>query len=181
MDGKPKRKQNQSVGTVKASRKTAVTRRKVFIERWLVNGNNATEAAKFAGFSAHTAASQGQRLLKNPEVKALIGTRAEQALTDAQLTTERWAQEMVCLGHFDPGELYDQDGGLIPIHQLPEHVRRAIASVEVVVGKDKETTKKVKFWDKNAALANIGKHLGMFEKDNKQKDRSVKVLVQMMG
>jgi phage terminase small subunit len=152
------------------SKAAVAQRKKLFIERYLVNGNNATEAAKFAGFSDKVACQQGFRLLQREDVKALLGRRAEEIVQDVQLTTERWAKEMACIGHFDPGELYDADGNLIPIHKLPEHVRRAISSVEIESrregrGEDAVTvqTSKIKLWDKNTALANVGKHLGAFE------------------
>lgn len=176
-----------------SSQAAATRRRKVFVERYLVNGNNATEAAKFAGFSQKTAYSAGQRLLNHPKTKELMGVRAEQVVMDAQLTTDRWAKEMACIGHFDAGELYDPAGNLIPIHLLPEHVRRAISSVEHVHGMTTKpesngkvtaipgSTVKVKMCDKNTALANIGKHLGMFERDNHQKAQRIQVLVQLVG
>jgi phage terminase small subunit len=49
-------------GTSKAA---AATRRRLFIETYLANGHNATQAAISAGYSAKTAGSQGQRLLKD--------------------------------------------------------------------------------------------------------------------
>lgn len=170
------------------------TRRKVFAERYLINGNNATEAAKFAGYSEKTAYSLGSRMLKHPDVQAIITARSAAIMRKAELTTDRWAEEMACIGHFDPGELYDAEGNLIPIHKLPAHVRRAIASVEVDVnavtngateeGETKRltsTTHKIKLWDKNTALANIGKHLGVFEQDNRQRTNAIQVNVVLRG
>jgi Terminase small subunit len=43
----------------------AAARRGVFVQAYMANGHNATQAAITAGFSAKTAYSQGQRLL-NP-------------------------------------------------------------------------------------------------------------------
>jgi phage terminase small subunit len=163
------------------SKETAARRRAVFAERYLVNGNNATEAGIFAGLSEKTAYSSAQRMLKDPKTQELLGNRVTALLVDAKLTTERWAKEMACLAHFDPGELYDEAGHLIPMGKLPEHVRRAIASVEVDTDSHGTTTKKVKLWDKNTALANVGKHLGMFEQDNRQKAVPIQVVVQLMG
>lgn len=156
-----------------------------------MNGNNRTEAAIFAGYAKKHAAVAAHRLFNRPEVMAMIADRAEQVVLDAQLSTERWSKEMACIGHFDPRELYDKDGNLIPIHLLPEHVARAIAAVEVEreTVRDKkgaiktvtDDTVKMKFWDKNAALANIGKHLGLFEQDNRQRTNPIQVVVQLVG
>lgn len=166
----------------------AAIRRKVFAERWLVNGNNASEAAIHAGWSAKTSRSTGSQILKEPDVQAIIGTRIDKVLHEAELTTERWAKEMACIGHFDPGELYDENDNLIPLNKLPEHVRRAIGSIDIdqrYEGKGDDarlvTTTKIKPWDKNQALANIGKHLGVFEKDNQQKVEPIHVTVTFVG
>lgn len=53
-----------------------------FLEEYLANPN-ATEAAKRAGYSEKTAYSQGQRLLKNVEIKNALGTRVEKAIITA--------------------------------------------------------------------------------------------------
>jgi hypothetical protein len=117
-----------------------------------------------------------------------VETRIAEVVQEAELNTTRWAKEMAAIGHLDPGELYDAQGNLIPVHQLPEHVRRAIASVEIEhrtsgKGDDRETvvTQKVKMNDKNAALANIGRHLGAFDKDNAQRVTAIQVNVTLVG
>lgn len=54
----------------------------LFVEAYLAN-SNATEAAKKAGYSAKTAYSQGQRLLKNVEIQARLQKRVEKAIMSA--------------------------------------------------------------------------------------------------
>lgn len=51
------------------------TKQRAFVEAYLANGFNATQAAVAAGYSPKTAYSQGSRLLKNVEVRAAIETR----------------------------------------------------------------------------------------------------------
>ena len=102
---------------------------------------------------------------------------AKKIAFSADLSAERWAAELACIAHFDPRELYDAAGNLIPLHLLPEHVRRAIASVEPVA----DGSVKVKMWDKNTALANIGKHLGLFERGNMRKSEPIHVTVTLVG
>ncbi len=178
------------VTAVKAgsSKVSAVVRRKLFAERYLVNGRNGTEAAMHVGAPEAGARVAAHNWLKHPDVKALIEARTTEVLAEATLNTERWAKEMAAIGHFDPGELYDEGGNLIPIHQLPVHVRKAISSVKrehrtVGKGEERETvmTEEVKLWDKNAALANIGRHLGVFEKDNKQNVTAIQVNLTLVG
>lgn len=50
--------------------------------------SNATESAKKAGYSEKTAYSQGQRLLKNVEVKAYIDERLNQIKSDRIATID---------------------------------------------------------------------------------------------
>lgn len=60
-------------------------KRKTFIAEYLISGN-ATEAAKRAGYSARTAYSTGQRLLKNVEVMQEIQQKQNEALNKAEIT-----------------------------------------------------------------------------------------------
>ena len=54
--------------------------------------SNATESAKKAGYSEKTAYSQGQRLLKNAEVKAYIDERLSQIKSDRIATIDEVMQ-----------------------------------------------------------------------------------------
>ncbi len=175
---------------IKASTSQAavLVRRKLFAERYLTNGRNATEAAIHVGYAEANAAKAGFRLLQYPDVQTLIAARTEQVVAKAILTTDKWAQEIAGIGHFDPGEMYDENGDLIPIHKMPVHVRKAIGSIKHSTRRDGKgedaayiTTTEVKAWDKNAALANIGRHLGVFEKDNRQQVTAIQVNLRLVG
>lgn len=50
-------------------------KRKAFADNFIENGGNATDAAKKAGYSARTAYSTGNRLLKNDEIRAYIAEK----------------------------------------------------------------------------------------------------------
>ena len=60
-------------------------KRKIFVSEYSKSGN-ATEAAKKAGYSARTAYSAGQRLLKNVEVLEEIKKVQNEALARAELS-----------------------------------------------------------------------------------------------
>ncbi len=157
-------------GTSKAS---AADRKAVFVEAYIANGGNATQAAITAGLSAKTASSSGQRMLKDVEVATQIASRAQAVADKYKLTTELAARSIYQEMMFDPAKLYDEQGRLKPITELDEDTRMALASIEVdeVGGGDSPlvTTRKVKWANRYQAREQLMKHLGMFGEDNKQK------------
>lgn len=152
----------------------AANRRKLFIEAYLTNGGNASQAAIAAGYSPHTAGVTGSRLLKHVEVLAQLQQRRNALLSKLELTTESVLKSLAQAVHFDPRKLYDASGGLKPIHDLDEDTAMALSGFEVTEEKDRGKvvgfTKKVKWLDKNAAREQAMKHLGLYEQDNKQRN-----------
>jgi phage terminase small subunit len=183
----PNRKAKPSPARIKAGHPpgAAELRRKLFVEALLSNGENVTQAALAAGFSPKSAASQGSRLLKNAKTKAELDRRRSEICALVQLTTERTLREVARLAYSDPRNLFRPDGTLKPIHELDDDTAATIASIEVdevkaggaVVGQ----TKKLKQWDKGQALDKAMKHLGLYEKDNKQPAEEVASAIRDVG
>ncbi len=100
--------------------------------------------------------------------------RQAAAAYDCQINLRRVMLEESCVAFLDPIDLFDKEGSIVAPHELPERIRRAIASVEVKELKsdgdgEKRYKYKYKFWDKGKSLERISKHLGLYEKDNVQK------------
>jgi phage terminase small subunit len=181
-------------GTSKVS---AAQRRALFVEAYISNGGNATQAAISAGYSARSAGTQGYNLLKHPDIVSRIAERSAKTIQIAQqntlLTIERVQQEIARLAFSNAKGLFRPDGSMIPVHELDDDMSAAIASVEVRTeasgtSEDDEdgesetrvlSTRKVKLWEKVSALNLAARHLGMFEKDNAQQGApiSIKVLL----
>lgn len=148
------------------------TRRMAFIESYIANGGNATEAAKTAGYTERSAYNAASRLMKNDEVRAAIAIRAREIADRYGLTTELAARSIVQELTFDPAKLYDATGNLKPITELDEDTRMALTAIEFEqVGSPEAPVfvRKVKWGNRSAARGDLMKHLGMFEKDNAQK------------
>ncbi len=130
---------------------------------------NATQAAIRSGYSEDTARQQGSRLLTNDDIAEAVAEGQAKALADAGLTATRVLEEMRRLAFVSIQDLFDTEGNLIPIHQLPRHVASAVASVEVVKKNlaagdgQTDTVHKLKTWDKPKALDMLGKHFGLLE------------------
>lgn len=154
------------------SKQAAEARRHKFVEAYIANGGNATEAAREAGYSAKTADQQGSRLLKDVKVSALIADRAEKVATKYELTTELVTKSIVQELRFDPAKIYNEDGSLKAIHELDEDTRAALTAVEFEQHGSPDApvfVRKLKWTPKSTAREQAMKHLGMFEKDNQQR------------
>ncbi|MDH2234558.1 terminase small subunit [Delftia tsuruhatensis] len=140
---------------------------------------NATQAATRAGYSAKTAASQGERLLRNVEVAKAIQEAQAARSERTEITQDMVLRELAKIGFSDIRKVVrwgttelrtteDKDGEAVtePYHglrlvaadEIDDDTAAAIA--EVSEGRD---GLKVKFHDKKGALVDIGRHLGMFK------------------
>jgi phage terminase small subunit len=133
------------------------------------------EAYEKAGFTANR--GNAGRLNANEDVAKRIRELQEGAAKSAGVTIERVARGFFAIADVDIAKCYDKNGNLLPIHEIPKSVRRAIASIEVdeiYEGTGRERfvighTKKVKFWSKIDAWTALGRHVGFFTKDNERK------------
>lgn len=91
---------------------------------------NATEAAKRAGYSPRTAYAQGSRLLKHAEVAAFVAGRVQKLEEKKFLDVGRMEEELDALVNFDPATMYDAEGKLLAIKDMPERTRRALAGFD---------------------------------------------------
>ena len=167
----------------------AALRRQRFIDAYLSNGHNATQAAITAGFSPKTACAQGQRLLRKVEVSGEIARAAEQAAQALGLERERALEEIAHISFFDPRKLFNSDGTFKNPDEWDAETAAAVASFETVEKSSGRSAgdepnirvTKVKLWDKNAALEKAMKHLGLYEKDNAQRGPELSLQVVLVG
>lgn len=158
-----------------------------FVSEYLLSGN-ATQAAINAGYSEKTAYKIGAENLRKPQIAALlaqkqvvIAQRQDSRLERMELTDERISREIARIAFFDPRRMFDTEGNPKPLHELDDDTAAAIAGLEVLEqfegrGEDRVFVgylKKYKIADKNAALTNAAKILGMFKKDNEQPGEKV--------
>lgn len=137
-----------------------------FVDEYLVD-LNATQAAIRAGYSAKTAESAGSRLLRNVKVQAAIQQAMADRLKRTEITQDRVLLEYARIAFFDPAKLFGDDGRPLPLTQIDENTRRAIAGLDVcTVGNGDMGAgeiQKFRIANKLTALEQVGKHLGMFQ------------------
>ena len=115
--------------------------------------------------------------MKNVKVRQELDNRRTEVALKVGLTTERTLLEVARLAYSDPRKFYNADGSLKSILELDDDCAATIASVEwdevKAEGRVIGLTRKLKQWDKNAALEKAMKFHGAYEKDNAQPNAAV--------
>lgn len=128
---------------------------------------NATQAAIRAGYSAKTAAQQGERLLRNVEISAAVAKSTQQQLDKAELSAVRVLEELRRLSFADIRGLFDSAGNLKPLHELTAEQAACIAGFEVIkknaeAGDGKtDVVHKIRVIDKTRSLEMLAKHFAL--------------------
>jgi phage terminase small subunit len=165
-----------------ASQDATELRKSAFVEAYIANGGNATEAAISAGYSANTARQAGSRLLTQVDIKQQVANRRAELADRYRLTSDRVLEQLGKIVYADVRKAFDKSGNLLAVQDMPDEVAHAITSIEVetMPGKGQDVdgtgmrwigrTVKVKFADKGAAIDKAMKHLGLFKADNQQRN-----------
>ena len=155
---------------------------------------NASAAALRAGYSQRTAGRTAAELMKDARVQAEIQRLTAAKAARASMEADEVVEQLVNIVRSDisdvmtwgMSEVEDDEGlpnGVAILRpnvtvfnsaDLPRAITGAIAEVSMT---DKGTFK-VKMHDKGAAIDKLMRHLGMFEKDNKQVADGLAMLIQ---
>lgn len=136
-----------------------------FVREYLVD-LNATQAAIRAGYSARSASTEGERLLRNAEIAAAVQRGMDKRADKVGITAERVLREIEKLAFFDPRKLFDDDGAPIHVSKLDDDTAAAVAGLDVVMQGNQDVgfaqVLKVKLTDKSKNLELLGRHLKLF-------------------
>ncbi len=152
-----------------------------FVAEYLID-LNATQAAIRAGYSADTARQQGARLLTNVHIEQAIAEAQGERSARTEITADMVLKELAKIGFADMRKLLKWTGNLprMDLDRAEETGEVEISAANFVrlfdsdelgddivgaiseISQTKDGALKVKLHDKQAALVNIGRHLGMF-------------------
>lgn len=118
-----------------------------------------TAAARAAGFKHPAQAAQ--RVMKLVPVQEYLGKLLRERMDTLELSATMVLEELLAIAKFDPADLHDEDGRLLPIHEMPARARRALAGLELEDNGEVRTAK-VRYCNKLEALQLLMRHMGMF-------------------
>lgn len=153
--------------------KRLTDKQKRFVEEYCVDFN-ATQAAIRAGYSKKTAKETGYENLTKPHIKNEIDKRIEKRKKKLEVTEKEIIAELAKIGFSDMSKYYEQGFELKDITTLPIEFTSAIKEV-VNIKTDKTTRIGIKLYAKVHALELLGKHLGMWQADQSDKDWHVTI------
>ncbi len=137
-------------------------KRKRFCEEYVkcLDGN---KAAILAGYSKKTARNKASNLLTMPKVASYLKQLQDGIAKRNEITIDELIRDLAEIKNLDVADLYDIDGLPVDISQLPASFTRCIQEVT-----ETNTATKIKVYSKLEAIEKLAKHLGFYEKDNKQ-------------
>lgn len=165
------------------------TKQEKFCQEYMID-LNATQAAMRAGYCARTVNKTGPaNLVKvgvQAEIQRLISKRSERT----EITADKVVLELAKLA-FSNIEDYltvDEDGEtrLKNFDDIERNVLAAVESIKISTMKNKDksreyTTTQFKLCSKLNALEQLGKHLGIYKKDNEQKGQTIFDILAIVG
>jgi phage terminase small subunit len=137
--------------------------------------NNATAAARAAGFSEKSAANQGSRLLKRLDIQGAIAqaraSKSKKTETEAENLADKVLSELSKLAFGNLQDCFDlATGELRPISQLPRDVAATLTAFE-----NNKGFQKIKTGSKMGALELLSKITQLVKQD--QQFQAVQIII----
>lgn len=141
---------------------------------------NGTQAAIRAGYSTKTAKEQAARLLTNVNVQARVKELQGAIGKRLDITAEKVVQEFAKIGFSNIQDYIEVGNEVMDLKTIEPEKAAAVESITTSVTEfgsgasaGTKTKRTFKLHSKVSALENLGKHLGIFEKDNSQQAGNV--------
>lgn len=153
-------------------------------------------AAVQAGFAESCAGNQATKLLKREDVQDYLLELSRASLAKIDLEDNDVLRGLGYIATVDLGELIDKQGNPMPIHDLPEQLRRALQSIKF--GKVTTVTERrniesgemieeittvttqvveIKLPDRLKAYELVGRHLQLFTEDDTHRGEAATLII----
>lgn len=154
----------------------------LFCREWLVDFN-ATQAAIRAGYSIDSARQIGSENLSKPSIKARIeAIRKDIDLRNGGLT-QRLIDELSKIAFSNIQDYVGESNEVKDMAEIDRDQAAAVGSIKRSLTEfgdedhgGTKTTVEFKLHDKVSAIEKLGRYVGLFENDNKQKSTVIRVI-----
>lgn len=157
-------------------RATVKARKARFVDAYLACGENGAAAARQVGYTGTTTSNSvaACRMLRDPEVQAMLVKRREELAAQFRLTSEDVLKSLARAIFFDPRKLFNADGSLKQVKDLDDDVALELEGYDFErldrKGVGRILKSKFDFPKKSAVREQAMKFFGMFAKDKRGYD-----------
>lgn len=152
------------MGKAPSKRTKLAPRQALFVAEY-AKDLNATQAAIRAGYSKHSAAIAGSKMLKVPKIAAALESLQADRAERTGVTQDRIVNELARIAFADIAGAFDANGNLLPVSQMPEDVRRAMSGLDTEEFQRDDglagRARRIRSWDKVKAIELLMRHNGM--------------------
>lgn len=149
----------------------------MFCQHYVLTGNKSAayrESYSTSNMKPKTINRKGTFVSQKPQVKARIEELQKEASERNKIDLDQLIQMLSSMARFDIGDLYDKDGALRNIKNIPKEARLMIEQLDTLEEKGDRGVvighiQKIRTLKKLDAIEKLMKHLGGYEIDNKQK------------
>lgn len=157
-------------------------KQEAFCSEYLID-LNASAAARRAGYSEDTAGAIGWENLKKPEIQFRLTELRQKLNRNNDDLAQKVIEELKKVGFSNIQDFIETGNSIKDLSTVDAIKAGAIAGIKKSVttfgdgegNEGEKTTVEFKLWDKLSALDKLGRHLGIFEVDNKQKSAVINV------
>ncbi len=141
--------------------------------REYVKDLNGTQAAIRSGYSKKTAGVIATENLQKPNIKKFIEFLADENRKKLDLSAEMIVEDLRALADYNIQDFINSNNSIKDISTISRAQAKPIIGIKttekIFPDGSKEIKTELKLSDKRAAAVDLGRHIGIFEKDNKQK------------
>lgn len=147
-------------------------KRKRFCEEY-IKDLNGTDAAIRAGYKQKSARCQASQILALKDCQEYIQKLQSNIAKRNEITIDDLIQDLNEIRKADLKAIYNENGQLKDIKDLPPELSRTIQELNIFSIGDLKTVTKYKLYSKLEAIEKLARHLGFYEEDNKQKTPTI--------
>jgi len=130
---------------------------------------NQSQAYTRAGYTTKNANVMASQLMANPNIQAKIQELRIELQRKTKITPESVIQELAKIGFSNIKDFVNGNNSILEIKHIDNNIAASLSSIKTTVNANGVVVTQVRLHDKVKALEGLGKHLGIFEKDNRQR------------
>ncbi|WP_300441364.1 terminase small subunit [Christiangramia sp.] len=157
-------------------KKELTPKQEKFCQEYIITGSKSEayrQAYNAENMKPETINVKACQMFEQDKIRLRVEELKQEVAKRNEITIDECVSKLAAMARFDIADLFDDNGSLLSIKDIPKETRLAIESIDMeelrVQGIKIGEIKKVKTSNRRANIIELMKYLGGYEKDNDQK------------